>query len=216
MTAPEPGVDAERKGRTRVPNRWGEGQQLRQEILDAAGRLLHKAGNPDEVSLRAIAREAGITPGAVYSHFKDKAELMWTLLDAVYATLAERMRAAQADAPADDPWAGLRAAVDTYCALATEVPHRYDLLFRIGPGLPPPLGLPRHPMEQLLEAWCAVVTPYMVASGRADHSVDLTAKLLWSSLHGQLGLWRNVSQQADEGALDELRDALLVTLFGRS
>ncbi|MFE7839609.1 TetR/AcrR family transcriptional regulator [Streptomyces sp. NPDC057474] len=147
MSAPEPDVDAERTSRTRVPNRWGEGQQLRQEILDAAGRLLQQANSPDEVSLRGIARKAGITAGAVYSHFKDKADLMWTLLDSVYATLAEKMRDAQQAAPADDVWAGLRAAVDTYCRLATGAPHQYDLLFRIGPGLPPPESLPHHPID---------------------------------------------------------------------
>ncbi|MGW1545385.1 hypothetical protein [Streptomyces sp. NPDC002346] len=71
-------------------------------------------------------------------------------------------------------------------------------------------------MAQLLDAWCAVITPYPVATGREVHSIDLTATLLCSSLHGQLGLWRNVSQEAGEDALEELRDALLVTLFGRS
>jgi AcrR family transcriptional regulator len=217
MSAPEADVDAERPGRTRVPNRWGEGRQLRQEILDAAGRLLQQANSPDEVSLRGIAREAGITAGAVYSHFKDKNDLMWTLLDSVYATLAERMLAAQQAAPADDAWAGLRAAVDTYCRLAADAPHKYDLLFRIGPGLPPPESLPRNPMARLLDAWSTAVTPYLVATGRDPDSSELTAKLLWSSLHGQLGLWRNVAfQETDDAALDEVRDALLVALFGRS
>lgn len=217
MSAPEADVDAERTGRTRVPNRWGEGQQLRQEILDAAGRLLQQANSPDEVSLRGIAREAGITAGAVYSHFKDKTDLMWTLLDSTYAALAERMHAAaQQAAPADDAWARLRAMVDTYCRLATDTPHKYDLLFRIGPGLPPPESLPRHPMDRLLDAWREAVTPYLVATGRDPDSSELTAKLLWSSLHGLLGLWRNVSHMAGPDDLDEARDALLVALFGRS
>lgn len=215
MSAPESGVGHSKSGR-RTPNRWGEGQHLRQEILDAAGRLLRNAHSPDEVSLRGIAREAGITAGAVYSHFKDKAELMWTLLDSVYATLADRMRTAQQAAPADDPWAGLRAAVDTYCEQAAEAPREYDLLFRIGPGLPPPDTLPRHPMEQLLDAWRRAVAPYLAATGRDPASVDLTAKLLWSSLHGQLGLWRNISQQAPNKNLTDLRDGILIALFGRS
>ncbi|WP_327672710.1 MULTISPECIES: TetR/AcrR family transcriptional regulator [unclassified Streptomyces] len=201
----------------RVPNRWGEGQRLRQEILDAAGRLLVEKENPETISLRAIAREAGVTAPAIYKHFKDKNELMWALLDTVYATLAEKMRTAQHAAPADDSWAGLRAAIDTYCRLATEAPHRYDLLFRIGPGLPPPDHLPRHPMAQILDAWREAVTPYLATTGRDTGSADQIAKLLWSSLHGQLGLWRNVSQHTDDNTgLDELRDSLLSALFGRS
>ncbi|MET7539605.1 hypothetical protein [Streptomyces sp. NPDC005507] len=71
-------------------------------------------------------------------------------------------------------------------------------------------------MTQLLDAWHEAVTPHLVAEGRGPDTGDLTAKLLWSSLHGQLGLWRNVSQQADDNALEQLKDALLVALFGRS
>lgn len=206
---------AERTSATRVPNRWGEGQQLRQEILDAAGRLLRDTDAPEQVSLRAIAREAGISAGAVYSHFKDKNELMWTLLDGAYTTLAAQMRAARDATPADDPWAALRATVDTYCELATGSPHRYDLLFRVGPGLPPPQALPIHPMARLLEVWRETVTAYLERTGGDPGAGDLTAKLLWSSLHGQLGLWRNVSPLADDAVLEELRDAVMKALFGR-
>ncbi|MFJ4982086.1 hypothetical protein ACIP6X_43560 [Streptomyces coeruleorubidus] len=71
-------------------------------------------------------------------------------------------------------------------------------------------------MERLLVAWRTAVTPYLVATGRDPDSSELTAKLLWSSLHGQLSLWRNVSQAAGDSDLDEARDALLVALFGRS
>ncbi|MEU1471140.1 hypothetical protein ABZ434_23305 [Streptomyces sp. NPDC005761] len=77
------------------------------------------------------------------------------------------------------------------------MPHWYDLLSGIRAGLPQQ-GVPRRPMAQLLDRWRAVGEP------------------LWSGLHGQLRLLRNVSHEAGEGALEELRDALLVTLLGRS
>ncbi|WP_419703061.1 TetR/AcrR family transcriptional regulator [Promicromonospora sp. NFX87] len=209
-----PGV-VDSVGAGRVPNRWGEGQRLRQEILDAAGRLLRDVDGPERVSLRAIAREAGISAGAVYSHFKDKNDLMWTLLDGAYTALSEQMCAARDAAPADDPWAGLRATVDSYCELATGAPHRYDLLFRIGPGLPPPQGLQQHPMARLLDVWRETVVAYLTATGHGSDGADLTAKLLWSGLHGQLGLWRNVSPLADDVVLEDLRDGILRALFGR-
>lgn len=216
MSTGRTGVGHGRTNNARVPNRWGEGQQLRQEILDAAARLLRAASSPEEITLRGIAREVGITAPAVYGHFKDKAELMWTLLDSVCTTLAEKMRTAQQAAPADDPWAGLRATIDTYCELATDAPHHYDLLFRIAPGLPTPEHLPQHPMSVILDAWRDAVTPFLVATD-PDADYDRTAKVLWSSLHGQLGLWHNVSRAAnDDAELDRLRDALLLALFGRS
>ncbi|MEV4036322.1 TetR/AcrR family transcriptional regulator [Streptomyces umbrinus] len=200
----------------RVPNRWGEGQLLRQEILDAASRLLEETGSPDGISLRAIAREAGVTAPAIYKHFKDKTELMWTLLDTVYATMAERLRAARQSAPAGDAWAGLRAVVDSYCDFALDEPRRYELLFHVGPLLPsPPQSIP-HPMQRLLDAWCEAVVPYLgEAEGIGVTDGRQLAKVLWSALHGQFGLWWNVSDLTDASDLVDMRETLLLAVFGR-
>src|SRR5215475_2854236 len=61
---------------------------LRRALVDAARRLLESEG-PSALSLRAVAREAGVSPAAPYHHFKDKAELLeavaqegWDLLNA--------------------------------------------------------------------------------------------------------------------------------------
>ncbi|UIX29150.1 TetR/AcrR family transcriptional regulator [Streptomyces sp. GQFP] len=210
---------SERTKPSRAPNRWGEGGRLRQEILQAAEHLLEQGERPEEISLRAIAREAGITAPAIYKHFKDKAELMWTLLDGVYTTLAEDMRTAQRSAP-DDPWTGLRAVIDTYGRIATAEPRRYHLLFRIGPDLPPLPDAQPHPMGVVLDAWIEAVAPCLpksvpVAEGSLD--AEQTAKLLWSGLHGQFGLYWNIPDAAKplgRTELDALRESLLLTLFG--
>src|ERR1700750_2993966 len=60
---------------------------LRRALVEAARRLLESEG-PTALSLRAVAREAGVSPAAPYHHFKDKAELLdavahegWELLE---------------------------------------------------------------------------------------------------------------------------------------
>ncbi len=63
-------------------------------VLDAAERLFAAAG-PNEVSLRAIAQEAGVTYGLVYRHFGTKDELLERLL----ARYAERWREHLGDEP---------------------------------------------------------------------------------------------------------------------
>lgn len=75
---------------------------LRRALIDAATRLLEAEG-PSALSLRAVAREAGVSPAAPYHHFKDKSELLdavaaegWTLLDAAIAKVR-----AEAATPAD-------------------------------------------------------------------------------------------------------------------
>jgi AcrR family transcriptional regulator len=62
---------------------------LRRALVEAARRLVETEG-PAAMSLRAVAREAGVSPAAPYHHFKDKAELMgavagegWAMLSAV-------------------------------------------------------------------------------------------------------------------------------------
>ncbi|MEV8546860.1 TetR/AcrR family transcriptional regulator [Streptomyces sp. NPDC051572] len=217
MSGGQADVAVDKTGRPRARNPRGEGQRLRQEILDAAGRLLEESGQPEAVSLRAIAREAGVTSAAVYKQFKDKSELMWVLLDDVYKALAEEMKAARLAAPADDPWAGLCAAVNAYCRYAVDRPRRYELLFHTGPALPPPERPAYHPMNRLLSAWRQAVAPYV--DEEPDRGGPLTgdrvAKLLWSGLHGQFGLWRNAPEAIGEKELMALRDSLMFALFGR-
>ncbi|MEV8548033.1 TetR/AcrR family transcriptional regulator [Streptomyces sp. NPDC051572] len=204
---------------SRVPNRWGEGGRLRQEILDAAERLLEQGERPEEISLRGIAREAGISAPSIYKHFKDKAELMWTLLEGAYASMAEDMRTAQRSAP-DNPWVALCAVIDAYSRTATAEPRRYHLLFRIGPDLPPLPDAQVHPMGVVLDAWIEAVAPCLPESASIDeNSLDAeeTAKLLWSGLHGQFGLYWNIPDTAKplgRTELDSLRSSLLLALFG--
>ncbi|AXK34197.1 TetR/AcrR family transcriptional regulator [Streptomyces armeniacus] len=207
----------------RVRNRWGEGRRLREEILEAADRLLGQARNPEEVSLRAIAREAGIAAPSVYKHFRDKSQLMWTLLDGVYDDLAETMRAAAKSAPPGDSWAALRATVDAYCLFATRQRQRYQLIFLIGPVLSDPPAFEEYPHKHVARAWNEVVEAYLAdpavtpagACGTGLLSGDDVTRLLWTGLHGQFGLGWSLTYEPGY-LLDRARDGLLLALFGRT
>jgi AcrR family transcriptional regulator len=211
--------------RTRAPNRWGEGQRLRQEILDAASRLLQDGTRLEEITLRAIAREAGIAAPSVYKHFSGKDELMWAVLDASYAELAGTMRAAARTAPAGDPWAALRATVDAYCRFATEERPRYQLIFHMAATLPEEHQPERHPLLRVLDVWREAVGNYldsrnaagceMPGTGTSAQASNRAAQLLWTGLHGQFGLWWSRSRADPEQQMLDLRDTLLLTLFGQ-
>ena len=71
---------------------------LRRALIDAARQLLEAEG-PEALSLRAVAREAGVSPAAPYHHFKDKSELLIAVADQGYEELAEKLRAARAAWP---------------------------------------------------------------------------------------------------------------------
>lgn len=108
-------------------NRRGEGGLLRGEILLAAAELLDESGE-EAVTLRAVARRAGIAAPSIYAHFPDRQSIVLAVVQQALTELTEHLRAAAA-APADDPVAGLRAVCAAYLAFAGLHPQRYRLLF---------------------------------------------------------------------------------------
>jgi len=78
----------------------------RDQILDAATSLLATRG-AEHATVRKVAAEAGLSPGAVQHHFKTRDEL----IAAAYGRTAERFRADLEDAVdgIDDPFARFRA-----------------------------------------------------------------------------------------------------------
>jgi AcrR family transcriptional regulator len=66
---------------------------LRRALLEAAEKVLERDG-PGGLSLRAVAREAGVSPAAPYHHFKDKEELMLAVGKAGFGKLNVELAAA--------------------------------------------------------------------------------------------------------------------------
>ena len=62
-------------------NRQEQKQKTRQNIVYAAFSLLDDNRSLSAISLREVAREAGIAPTSFYRHFKDMDELGLTLVD---------------------------------------------------------------------------------------------------------------------------------------
>lgn len=111
--------------RTRL--RKGEGDRLRVEVLEAAERLLVRAGEPDAVSVKAVAAEVGVTTAAVYLHFTDRAALLHAVSQRQFEALAARMRTAVE--VERDPVDRVRAIGRTFVAFGLEHPAVYRILF---------------------------------------------------------------------------------------
>ena len=70
---------------------------LSRALVDAAQRLLETEG-VSALSLRAVAREAGVSPAAPYHHFKDKNELLNAVADQGWRMLNAAIGEARAQA----------------------------------------------------------------------------------------------------------------------
>jgi len=100
--------------------------------LVAAGRRLWSERGYAAVGTPEIAAAAGVTRGALYHQFADKAALFLAVADAVEGDVTGRLGAHVAASGATDPAAALHAAVDGWLE-ACEEPEVRQILLLDGP-----------------------------------------------------------------------------------
>ena len=88
LSAPE---TAEAEGQPRLNRRQAAKIRTRQKVLDAARALFAERGY-DAATIRDIAKGAGMSTGAVFANFQDKAELFETVLTEDMSQLAETLK----------------------------------------------------------------------------------------------------------------------------
>lgn len=92
---------AETTGQPRINRRQAAKVRTRQKVLDAARGLFAERGY-EPATIRDIAKGAGMSTGAVFANFQDKAELFEAVLTEDMAGLAEVMRNGAGDGSTRD------------------------------------------------------------------------------------------------------------------
>lgn len=169
---------------------------LRRALIDAASRLLEAEG-PSALSLRAVAREAGVSPAAPYHHFKDKGELLdavahegWTLLD-------QALAAAKAKAPS--PADAMTELGVAYVCFARENPALYRVMYDTARDKE---ALPDEIKDGEDSAYCKV-RDTLIEGGADPHDaidIELATTAAWCSAHG-------LAEMAGFKQFDHLKDA---------
>lgn len=95
-----------------------DAQHTRSQLLDAAEQLFHAQG-VSRTSLQNIAVAAGTTRGAIYWHFKDKADLFNAMMERVTLPMEESIREIGRD-PDRDAVAEIHDSVRRALCLVTE------------------------------------------------------------------------------------------------
>src|SRR5580704_515080 len=98
---------------------------LRVACLHAARELLEENGS-SELSLRAVARRAGVSPTAPYRHYADRDALLSAVAAMGYRELAEKLAAAH---PAPSTPDDLAAVAVAYVHFALEHPAVFRVMF---------------------------------------------------------------------------------------
>jgi AcrR family transcriptional regulator len=100
------------------------------EIKQAARRLL-VAGGPGTISLRAIARDMGMTAPAIYNYFPSLDALVIELTSDLYNELREDVEAARDTLPNDQPLFQLSAMARAFRTWSLAHPAEFGLMFGV-------------------------------------------------------------------------------------
>lgn len=180
---------------TRSRNQRGQGERLRDEIVDAATALIDNADQAGAVTLRGIARHAGISAPSIYPHFDDLAAIMDAVLARAFADLDAAVNAALSGPGKPD--ARLVAGCLAYVRYGWEHPNRYRFMFA-GKGFAPGAGATFARVEDALRN-CAQTA---LSTSSDPHS---DAFLLWVSMHGMATLEKPDRQELRRlGPLDRV------------
>jgi AcrR family transcriptional regulator len=175
-------TSAQRPRRQRNPR--GQGERLRDDIIEAATRLLEDPAAPP-LSLRSVARAVGVAATSVYLHFDD----VDSLVRAVVARRFDELVRCQEEASRHlaDPCARVHTEALAYCQFGLAHPGHYQVMFSI------PLPIPPDVVQEQLPGWPAMdrlvgLVAACVGCPAGDAASTRTAILIWQQLHGTTSL----------------------------
>jgi AcrR family transcriptional regulator len=191
----------EPRGQARATYHHGN---LRQALIDGALALIAEQ-DITGLSLREVARRAGVARSAPYHHFRDKDALLATLAAEGFRALNQRI---------DDSVRGLRdprgmaeAAAHAYIDFAIENPAQFRVMNRPEfAKLDQPEGREMHEVadgafRRLLLMVQALDTEHCAS----DHELTTRAIAAWSTLHGFVRLWIEGPIERSIGPTDRMR-----------
>ncbi|GAA2084168.1 TetR/AcrR family transcriptional regulator [Streptomyces albiaxialis] len=167
-------------------NEGHEDEGLRERLVRAGVELVALEG-AQGLSLREIARRAGVSHGAPRRWFPTHLALLSAVAREGFTALAAELEAA--GAPGDDPRARLLALGRAYLDFARERPGMYELMFRhdLLESERPGLRRTSLPLFDELVSLLAVARP-------GHPSPRVAAGAFWANLHG-------IAQLRSRGAL---------------
>ncbi|KJC63963.1 TetR/AcrR family transcriptional regulator [Agreia bicolorata] len=180
---------------------------LKPALEDAAFELLRTTGHTD-LSLREIARTAGVSHNAPYHHFGDRTALLKRLSERSMSELLDALLAAQASAdPEQSARAHLVALGTAYVRYAAEYPERFRVIYD------PAVCVPGAPSAEMAPLISAVEKILMHATKAISPSVSDTTLValttgVWGAVHGlaELVIAGHITPKQAEPALVALFD----------
>jgi AcrR family transcriptional regulator len=191
----------------------GDKEGRRRDILEAAKALLFESGYAS-FGMRALAKRAGISSGALYLYFHTKEEIFLTL----YGERIDRLRvdALEAAEKAESLEELIRRFADGYLEFYRELGRHLNLLAVLAdPKADVPEDLIDHLRAQVVTIFLELgrrIEALAHAEGRTVLEPRMTLPLLWSVLGGLADSYTGAKSSAQPFPWDEMADFAARTL----
>ncbi|MEP2987893.1 MAG: TetR/AcrR family transcriptional regulator [Parasphingorhabdus sp.] len=181
---------------------------LKRVLFDVALQILDRDGI-NGVTIRAVAREAGVSHGAPVNHYRDREALLTALVMRQFETILDTVGQGLSDTKADcSSWIDVfgNALLD----FGFHFPHRYKLLWRSDlVDLEDPALLTV--MDRIYDQLCDEIERTLP---KAEFDRDTVAVAFWSLMHGYLDLrLSGMFIPLDDKVSGKPRQAALLDLF---
>lgn len=170
-----------------------EQQNLQEAIKATAWRQIAESGAAS-LSLRAIARELGITAPAIYNYFPDRDALVTALIIEAYTFFGDAQIAARDAIPLEDVDGRLRATGRAYRQWATNYPERYQLIF--GTPIPGYVAPFEQTFPSAARAFGVLVSVVEAIRAAGRLKADSFPQVM-PGHEGAFGMWKNYAGEAD-------------------
>ena len=176
---------------------------LREACLQAARELLEESGDSD-LSLRAVARRAGVSATAPYRHFADREALLYGVAAVGYRDLAGELAAAQ---PSPSTPADLADIGVAYVRFALDHPALFRVMF----------AEPCDPTSPERVAATTAINEYLhtiIRQALPTADTGAMATTLWALVHGMafLHLDGKFGSSTPEAVPTKVHEAMAVML----
>ena len=163
-----------------------EKKELRQTILKTAGELFLEQGY-DRFSMRRLAEEIGYSAATLYLYFRDKDDLLFTVVDEGFTRFEKQL--IEAAASSADPWTRLNALAQAYVTFGLRNPIYYQLMFlqRVDFLIQARAG-EQQPRLAALHVLQDAVQSAMDAGVMQPGDVESYSDALWAMMHGIVAL----------------------------
>lgn len=200
------GVNMSEKQKRTAGQKHGD---LRAVLLEE-GLLLLDANGVEGVTIRAVARNAGVAHSAPANHFPSRGNMLTAIAAIIFADLADVTTGAIADL-ADKPEQAIQAFAEACFQFAFDAPNRYQLLWQrqlIDQDEP-------NVAKEMERVYAALLS--LLQQDHVSHRVGIEtdAIAIWSMIHGYISMRLDGNLVAAEDASAKLprHKAIMLSLI---